>query len=68
MVQRFLRTRYGMLGMLAAAVPATQAAAAATPGVHYKNVCGISRSNTYAECFALVRTDAKGHTRWSAPP
>ena len=61
MVQRFL-VAVGMLGMLAVAVPATQAAAAASPGVHYKNVCGISRSSTYAECFALVRTDAKGHT------
>jgi subtilase family serine protease len=62
MVQRFL-VAIGMLGMLAVAVPATQAAAAAaSPGVHYKNVCGISRSSTYAECFALVRTDANGHT------
>jgi subtilase family serine protease len=61
MVQRFL-VAIGMLGMLAVAVPATQAAAAAaSPGVHYKNVCGISRSSTYAECFALVRTDAKGN-------
>ena len=61
MLRRFLIAG-GLLTLLASAVPMTAAVAAgASPGVHYKSVCGVSRSATYAECFALVRTDAKGH-------
>jgi subtilase family serine protease len=42
----------------------TQAGAKAGPRpavVHSKRVCGISYSSVYAQCFARVVTDAKGH-------
>jgi subtilase family serine protease len=51
-----------MLALLGSIVPMTQAAAATSSQVHFKSVCGVSRSSSYAECFALVRTDAHGHT------
>lgn len=57
---RRLLTAVGMLALVGSAVPLMQTAAAASPQVHYKSVCGISRSSTHAECFALVRTDASG--------
>jgi subtilase family serine protease len=59
MLQRFL-IAVGMLTLLGVAVPVTQAAAAASPQIHSKSVCGISRSSAYAQCFAQVRTDANG--------
>jgi subtilase family serine protease len=59
MLQRFL-IAMGMLMLLGVAVPVTQAAAATSQQVHSKSVCGISRSSTYAQCFAQVRTDAQG--------
>jgi hypothetical protein len=47
----------GMLG----AITATQAGASARPQtVHSKAVCGVSHSNTHAQCFARIVTDSNG--------
>jgi len=64
MFRRFLIAA-GVLTLLGAAAPIGQAVAASSPRAHqqhvyYRYICGISRSSTHAECFAAVRTDAKG--------
>ena len=43
------------------------AGASATPRVHSRRVCPLSRSATRAECFAWVRTDAGGRPLVRAP-
>ena len=62
---RRLLTAFGVVAVVGAA-SMTQTGAFASPAtphashVYSKRVCGISRSATYAECFARVVTDARG--------
>ncbi len=52
----------GAVSMAQAGASASPAAPAHASRVYSKSVCGISRSSTYAQCFARVVTDAHGRT------